>query len=66
MDDMERIQSKIAFLERANNELSDVVYRQQQEIRALFTRFAELAERFEAATVEQPPLSTDAERPPHY
>ncbi len=32
---VERIELKIAYLERANNDLSEVVYRQQQEIDAL-------------------------------
>ena len=32
---IERLEMKIAYLERANNELSDVVYRQQREIQGL-------------------------------
>ena len=31
-EEIERIETKIAFLESANVELSDVVYRQQQEM----------------------------------
>lgn len=32
---LEQIETKIAFLERANAELSDVVFRQHREIEAL-------------------------------
>ena len=64
---LEQIQTKIAFLERANTDLSDVVYRQQQEIRALNARLKEVAERFDTVQRlderERPP---EDERPPHY
>lgn len=64
---LERIELKIAFLERANNELSDVVYRQQQELAALSEKVAALAGRLEAAKVgEQTPYTLEDERPPHY
>jgi SlyX protein len=59
---LERIETKIAYLERANAELSDVVFRQQREIQALAQALAAqtkmLTERPQAAPVE--------ERPPHY
>lgn len=35
---LERLELKIAYLERANTELSDVVYRQQREIADLEQR----------------------------
>lgn len=66
---LEQIQTKIAFLERANADLSDVVYRQQQEIRGLDARIKELLSRLDAAQSEQPQSEqspTDHERPPHY
>jgi len=64
---LERIELKIAFLERANNELSDVVYRQQQELAALNEKVAALAGRLESAKAgEQMPYSLEEERPPHY
>jgi uncharacterized coiled-coil protein SlyX len=64
---LERIELKIAFLERANNELSDVVYRQQQELAVLNEKVAALAGRLEAAKAgEQMPYSLEEERPPHY
>lgn len=64
---LERIELKIAFLERANNELSDVVYRQQQELHALGEKLAALTSRMEAAKAEQQtPYTLEEERPPHY
>jgi SlyX protein len=66
-DALERIETKIAFLESANVELGDVVYRQQQEIRALRARLEALAQRIEAAAQAPEPLRTpEDERPPHY
>jgi uncharacterized coiled-coil protein SlyX len=64
---LEQIESKIAFLERANADLSDVVYRQQQEIEALRTRLAALAARLDAAQADSDNAHTpEQERPPHY
>jgi SlyX protein len=63
---LEQIQTKIAFLERANAELSDVVFRQQQEIRALGARIKEVSERLEAAQSEERHRPPEDERPPHY
>ena len=63
---LEQIQTKIAFLERANSELSDVVYRQQQEIRSLGTRIEAAIERFEAAQSGERTRPPEDERPPHY
>jgi SlyX protein len=63
---LEQIQTKIAFLERANTELSDVVFRQQQEIRALGARIKEVSERLETAQSEERQRPPEDERPPHY
>jgi uncharacterized coiled-coil protein SlyX len=49
---LERIETKIAFLESANAELSDVVYRQKKEIDELRARLAALSERLDAAQAE--------------
>jgi SlyX protein len=65
-DAIERIETKIAFLESANVELSDVVYRQQQEIAALRARLDALTQRLEAAHTPDTPRSLEEERPPHY
>lgn len=63
---LELLQTRIAFLERANTELSDVVFRQQREIQALAARIKEIAEGLDAVqegNEEQDPL---AQKPPHY
>lgn len=66
-DELERVELKIAYLERANNELSDVVYRQQQELMALTQRVARLASRLDAIKTEEgTAYSLEEERPPHY
>ena len=61
---LELIQVKIAFLERANADLSDVVFRQQRELEALILRLEALAQRL-AAQDEARQIPGD-ERPPHY
>jgi uncharacterized coiled-coil protein SlyX len=60
----ELLESKIAFLEQAASELSDVIVRQQQELRALESKVAKLADRL--AALEEAPLSNANEKPPHY
>ena len=64
---LERIETKIAFLESANAELSDVVYRQKKEIDELKARLAQLSARLAAAQSEEGrPYSLEEEKPPHY
>jgi SlyX protein len=63
---LEQIETKIAFLERANAELSDVVFRQHREIEALRARIDALVDRFEAAQSDEPARGPEDERPPHY
>ncbi|MGH8301404.1 MAG: SlyX family protein [Steroidobacteraceae bacterium] len=63
---LEQIETKIAFLERANAELSDVVYRQHREIEALRERIAALTARVEAAQAAPEVRTPEDERPPHY
>ena len=53
-ESVEQIQTKIAFLERANTDLSDVVFRQQREIRALAARLKEIAQRLDMAQLDEP------------
>lgn len=62
---LEQIHLKLAFLERANSELSDVVFRQQREIQALSARIKEVAERASAGNGGEE-RSPEDERPPHY
>jgi SlyX protein len=63
---LEQIQSKIAFLERANTDLSDVVFRQQREIQALAAKIHEISERLRAAESGDAARAPEDERPPHY
>jgi len=63
---IDEIQTKIAYLEKANSDLSDVVFRQQQELRALGTRLQDLAERLDTAAEGERQRAPDDERPPHY
>ena len=65
-EDLEQLHLKIAFLERAGAELSDVVYRQQQELDALRTQLASVCARLDAAQSEATRYSIEDERPPHY
>ena len=62
---LELIQTRLAFLERANTELSDVVYRQQQEIQALTAAIKDVSQRLRA-TQSAPDDAAEEERPPHY
>jgi uncharacterized coiled-coil protein SlyX len=64
---LERIETKIAFLERANAELSDVVYAQRKELDELHTRLASLSTRLETGQSEGGrPYTLEEEKPPHY
>ena len=61
----ELVETKIAFLEQATSELSEVVVRQQQEIRSLEAKVARLTDLLESLK-EAPPASPENEKPPHY
>jgi len=64
---LEALEIKCAHLERAVQELSDVLYRQQQQMDRVLQRNQELAaqiDALEAAT--DAPASPRAEIPPHY
>jgi SlyX protein len=63
---IEQIETKIAFLERAVGELSDVVVRQQREIQTLKAQIEQLRDRLEAAQAQEAPTDPALERPPHY
>jgi uncharacterized coiled-coil protein SlyX len=64
---LEKIEIKLAFLERANNELSDVVFRQQSVIDALRAQVATLGLQMQAFQESGVTARTpEDERPPHY
>jgi SlyX protein len=60
------IEIKIAHMEQSLNELSDVVYRQQQLLDRLHAQFDKLAETVASAEVRPGPTDASAEKPPHY
>jgi len=62
----ERIELKIAFLENAFQELSDVVYRQQREIESLQTQLALSQRQLEEIKADRVVPRPEDERPPHY
>lgn len=64
-DSLERIQTKIAYLEQAMAELSDVVFRQHKEIQALEVQLKAVRERLAGAPPEET-RTLEQERPPHY
>ena len=63
---LEQIQTKIAFLERAATELSDVVFRQHLEIQALQAKLKAVVDRLSGAQLDESPRPPDQEKPPHY
>jgi uncharacterized coiled-coil protein SlyX len=65
-ESLEQIQSKIAYLERAATDLSDVVFRHHNQIKALEAQLQALKEQLGATQLEDPTRSPDQERPPHY
>jgi len=62
---LEMLEVKIAHLERALQELSDVVYRQRQQLDAQEARYQRLLERVEAAD-RRPDADSQFEIPPHF
>lgn len=62
---LEQIEIKIAYLEKANAELSDVVYQQRQELQSLRAQLSELLGRLDAAQAPTA-YSPEDEKPPHY
>lgn len=63
---LEQIHMKIAFLERANADLGDVVFRQYREIQVLASQLEALSQRLTAALAEGRAHTPEEERPPHY
>lgn len=63
---LEQVETQIAFLERANAELSDVVLRQHRDIEALRVQVSALIARVDAAHSDSGVRTPEEERPPHY
>jgi uncharacterized coiled-coil protein SlyX len=65
-DSLEQIQSKIAYLERATTELSDVVFRQHNDIKRMEAEIKALKDRLNGPQFEEAQRTLEQERPPHY
>lgn len=65
-DRIEQLEEKIAFLERAVNELSDVVARQQKELDRVTDRHQRLMDKLTAMESDFGASATAEEKPPHY
>ena len=65
-DRLDAIEEKVAHLERALNELSDVVARQQKEIDQALQRNQRLLDRIATLESDLGPSATADEKPPHY
>jgi len=63
---LEQLEVKIAFLERANTELSEALFRHHREIESLRAQLAALAQRVDATRSDSEVLTPEQERPPHY
>lgn len=66
MSPIERLESKLAYLERGHQELGDVVYRQQQELDTLKARLERLVQRLEAVEEQSRDYPPQDQKPPHY
>jgi SlyX protein len=65
-DRLDKIEIRIAYLEQANSQLSDTIYRQQQELDTLRMRLAALVGRMDSAQAQPTAYSPEDEKPPHY
>jgi uncharacterized coiled-coil protein SlyX len=63
-DPLERVQTKIAYLEHAIAELSDAVFRQHQDIQSIEAQLKAISERMAGAPSDE--ARSEQERPPHY
>jgi SlyX protein len=63
---LEVIETKLAHLERAVSELSDVVYRQQREIQLALLRNQELKSQLDGLQTLPATGQMSEEKPPHY
>ena len=63
---LEQLETKIAYLEQANQELSDVLFAQQKAMGRLEARLGRLADRIEALAEPAGEYPVEEEKPPHY
>jgi len=65
-DRLDTLEEKVAHLERALGELSDVVARQQKELDLALQRNQRLLDKLAALESDSGPSATAYEKPPHY
>jgi len=65
-DRLDTLEEKVAHLERALTELSDVVARQQKELDRALERNQRLLDKIAAIESESGTSATAYEKPPHY
>jgi SlyX protein len=63
---LEMLETKVAFLEAANQELSSVLQRHQKDIESLHTRLVALLEQLDDLQHEPREWTAEEEKPPHY
>ncbi len=63
---LEQIESKIAYLEHSNAQLSEEVLHLSRVIEELRAALASLTARLEASKSDDVPWASQEERPPHY
>lgn len=63
---VEQLEIKVAFLEQANGQLSEELYRQRQELEALRAQLTGLLERLDASQSQPTAYTAEQEKPPHY
>jgi uncharacterized coiled-coil protein SlyX len=66
MDRLDAVESKIAFLEQANAQLSDELLHQRRLVEQLRQQLEALSARLQAAASEPAEWRVEDERPPHY
>ncbi len=65
-DRMERVETRLAYQERGQQELSDMVYRQELRIERLEATLKMLTERVAEFAEALPESPAEDEPPPHY
>lgn len=63
---LEQVETRIAYLEQANAELSATVFRQQQELDELRMRISDMRARIAASQAPATAWTAEQEKPPHY
>lgn len=65
-DRIEQLEIKVAFLEQANTQLSEELFRHRLQMEALQLQLQALTGRFEASLAAPSAYSLEDDKPPHY